>query len=826
MKKYLLAAIFIFTFINSGRTQVIINEYSAANVNGITTSTGDHEDWVEVFNTSNTAVDLVDYFLSDDENVPDKWQFPSMLIPANGYQVVFCSGLNFKTGNEIHTNFKLTQTKYEPVILSYANGALADSVYMIPTQKNHSRGRTTDNAATWSLFTTPNPGSTNGGSIDGYVPTPLFDTPPGFYSGPFNVSIACADVNAQIYYTLDGSDPNNNSTLYSGAINIASTSVLRARAYNTNTTNFASFIESATFFINVNHTVPVVSVFGSQVLDLLNGNQIDPETGLQFFGVDQQMKAASYGESNEHGNDSWSYDQRGIDFISRDQLGYNYAIKDQLFPGKDRKSFQRIILKAAANDNYPFENGGAHIRDGYVHTLSQLGKLNLDERTNLECVMYANGQYWGVYDLREKVDDADFTDHYYKQDEPYVQYIQTWGGTWAAYGGNQALSDWNSFMTFATTNNLAIQSNYDYVDSVYNVKSLVDYFILNSFVVCKDWLNWNTSWWRGLDPAGDKKKWRYTLWDMDATFGHYINYTGIPNTGTNADPCDPNSLSDPGGQGHVPILNALMANDNFKKYYINRYVDLVNSTFNCTYMQQVLDSMVAVIEPEMDGQCLRWGGTKQGWLNNVKAMKDFIDARCIDLQGGFIDCYQLKGPYNITVDVKPNLSGNVKFNSLLLQDFMWQGSYFGNIELDLAAIPFPGYQFDHWVIDMDTVFPTYKDSAVTLTLDTNVNMIAIFKLVEDTTELKDEIFIPSAFSPDGDSYNDVFIVHGRNIAKMEMEIYNRWGELLFRSDDPNKGWNGTYKDRKLLNDVYSYQIKIITTSNKIINKKGTVTLMH
>ena len=52
-------------------------------------------------------------------------------------------------------------------------------------------------------------------------------------------------------------------------------------------------------------------------------------------------------------------------------------------------------------------------------------------------------------------------------------------------------------------------------------------------VVCADWLNWNTGWWRGLDPNGDKKKVRYTLWDMDNTFGHGTNYTGIPTTGVN-----------------------------------------------------------------------------------------------------------------------------------------------------------------------------------------------------------------------------------------------------------------------------------------------------
>ena len=69
-------------------------------------------------------------------------------------------------------------------------------------------------------------------------------------------------------------------------------------------------------------------------------------------------------------------------------------------------------------------------------------------------------------------------------------------------------------------------ANYAYVQSELSTQSLIDYFVLNSYTVTSDWLNWNTAWWRGLNPDGDKRKWRYVLWDMDATFGHYINFTG------------------------------------------------------------------------------------------------------------------------------------------------------------------------------------------------------------------------------------------------------------------------------------------------------------
>lgn len=101
--------------------------------------------------------------------------------------------------------------------------------------------------------------------------------------------------------------------------------------------------------------------------------------------------------------------------------------------------------------------------------------------------------------------------------------LKTWGGTWSEYGGAQSQADWNALRAYIMGNDMGDQVAFDYVDSQFSWKSLIDYFCLNSYTVCADWLNWNTGWWRGMDPNGDKRKWRYILWDMDATFGHYTN---------------------------------------------------------------------------------------------------------------------------------------------------------------------------------------------------------------------------------------------------------------------------------------------------------------
>ena len=117
---------------------------------------------------------------------------------------------------------------------------------------------------------------------------------------------------------------------------------------------------------------------------------------------------------------------------------------------------------------------------------------------------------------------------------------------------------------------MTVDANYEYAVSQLHPMSLIDYFILNSYIVSADWLNWNTAWWRGRHPDGDAKRWRYALWDMDASFGHYINYSGVPIQGP-LRIMQPESMGNLGGQGHIPVLNALLENETFWNTYINRW---------------------------------------------------------------------------------------------------------------------------------------------------------------------------------------------------------------------------------------------------------------
>jgi hypothetical protein len=764
---------------------VLINEYSASNCDNDGSDCGDYEDWIELYNNSPNPIDLQGYFLSDKISNIYKWQFPnSFIVEPFSYVVIYASGLDpdLELSSE-NTSFKLTQTRdTEYVVLSNNLGQILDYIKLSPNQLNCSMGRMEDASSEWRIFPSPTQGNTNNTATNyiGYTSTPSMNYSSGFYDSSVEISISSEDSDVSIYYTIDGSFPDLNSNLYTSPITFNNTTVLKAISYSSISEMLPSFIETNSYFINEAHSLVVISIAGELVDNLINGNQIRPLGSFEIFDVEGNLIDESVGEFNKHGNDSWAYDQRGLDYIIRDQYGYNYAINSPLFRIKERDSYQKLILKSAANDNYPFTFGSpAHIRDSYVHSLSQVGDLRLDERTHESCVLYVNGEYWGVYDFREKVDDYDFLDHYYGQGEGYVDFLKTWGNTWVEFGDNNTQNEWDILTDFIVDNDMTDLANYEYVKSVYNTGSLIDYFILNSYVVCMDWLNWNTAWWRGKNINGDKKKWRYVLWDMDATFGHYVNYTGIPDTGAGADPCDPETLGDPGGQGHVPILNALFENEDFTADYINRYADLSNTIFSCDFMISHLDSLIDIISPEMPRQIQRWGGSFNEWEENVQELRDYILTRCSDeFIEGMEECYDVEA-VDVTIIIEGE--GEVAINSIDIDtdNSPWNGIYYSGIPIELSASSSSGLFNFYWeVVDGDLVLEDPLNTNIIFDLSSSLTIIAHF---DECFVVQTEEIVGPVVVEEGSIWQYAFPSEFTNTSEWTIQ----GGEVLFTSSTTN-----------------------------------------
>jgi len=745
MFKRLLLLISAFTAFQM-HAQLYINEYSASNWKQFVDNHNDYEDWFEIYNASGASIDLVGYYLSDDDDVLNKWVFPAgSVIESGGFLKIWCSGRNVVDAGNYHTNFKLTQTKNSPDQIILSNNALVieDSTTMVFTLTHHSRSRFTNGSAEWKICTAPTPGLSNNGSTmyAAYTDRPAMSVAGGFYPAAIKVGLVTTTVDGVIHYTLDGTEPKLTDDIYIDSINIAATTVLKARVFVDDPNMIPGRLEYNTYFINVNHTMMVVSIAADTLLELANGNQdLEPIGSIEVYGTDHDSKTRSYGELNSHGQDSWANDQRSIDWVSRDEFGYSYALKEKFFEKSEREEFQRMIFRAAGDDNYPAAHhasneGSAHLRDDYVQMLAKNDDLLLDVRTSARCIVYLNGEYWGVYSFREKTDDHDFTKFYYNQGKYELQYQMTWGNTWSEYGGTETLNAWDDLRELAEDHDMTIDSNYNKVVDLLDIYSLVDYMCVNTSAVCKDWLVYNTAVWRGFNPAGTHQKWGYTLWDLDATFGFYINYSGVPTVGPTALPCDVDEY-DPAwfgplffdGEGHVRLMNDLRENPEFEQFYLSRYTDLYNTTFSCENMLFSLDSMMAVIEPEMAQHADRWYGTYDEWYENFMELRGWIEDRCELLYTGMSECYELTGPYDVVFKVEPPSAGYIKVNTLTHYDLPWLGTYFGGMDNKLIAYSNNEalYAFDHWESSYATFTPGWDSTGTILTQHDTIT--AVFRV--------------------------------------------------------------------------------------------------
>ena len=257
MKPSYYFAILFFSFcgISNLNSQIVINEYSASNLDQFPDDYSKFEDWFELYNASDEVVDLSGWYASDKATKPTKWEFPAgVTISPKGYLKVWCSGRDSVSDFGIHTDFKLSQTTGDEVIsLANANGNLVDIVPLELTHLGHSRGRVTDGSPLWKVFISPSIEVTNNDSegYEGYTDAPLISLAPGFYEGEQKLILDADFQGVEVYYTTDGNLPTKSSIKYieGTEIIIHKTQVLKARAYSVDPNVLPGKIAFASYFI-------------------------------------------------------------------------------------------------------------------------------------------------------------------------------------------------------------------------------------------------------------------------------------------------------------------------------------------------------------------------------------------------------------------------------------------------------------------------------------------------------------------------------------------------------------------------------------------------
>ncbi|MFN3556000.1 MAG: CotH kinase family protein [Bacteroidales bacterium] len=731
---------------------IIINEVMASNSQTIADEDGDYADWIELHNTGATSVNLEGFGLSDDYENPFRWVFPQVEIAPGGFLLVWASGKNrTQPSSPLHTNFSISASG-EEILLSHPDGALIDELIPTPIPTDMSTGRKPGAGNQWFFFDDPTPGAANTTHAwNGLAPEPVFSHPSGFYANPFDLQVSTTLDGAQIYYTLDGSEPTTSSALYTSALTIDSrqgtpndismiptnftdpgppyfegwqtpngevfkVNVIRASVVKENYLPR----QPSTYYFMVDplaenrYSLPVFflathrdNFFNPEIGIYIPGNhnnmfQRGPEwerpIHLAFFEADGSFAFQADMGVRLHGGTTRSRPRKSLRLYARGEYGTSW-IEYPLFPEKNIGQYKRFLLRNSGNDW-----DQSIFRDGFMQYISR--NLNVGSQYYRPAVVFLNGEYWGIHNLRDRYDHHYIYSHFGLQEHEFTAMENN---SVFAYGDPGGTGHYNSMRSFINGNSMTNASNYAYVNTQMDVESFIDAQIANIYSMNTDWPGNNLNYWRRNitfnpdAPAGLDGRWRWNLLDMDFGFGLDFFYVPGVNQGashnTLAMAMDPNGPGWPNPPWSTFLLRRLSTNENFRNDFINRFADLLNTSFSANRITHVIDSLEAVLLPEMTEHIDRWRRPTSitHWQQQVQRMRTFGQQRPAFMRQHIRNQFNLAGTYTLQLSVNDTQMGSVALNTIEpnLTD-IWSGVYFRGVPVKLVAKPKHGYVFSHW----------------------------------------------------------------------------------------------------------------------------------
>ncbi len=718
--------IFLFTSIPflSG-AQLRINEFMASNLSGIEDPMlGQTSDWIELYNTGTTTLDLSGYYLTDNLNKPDKWPIPAgTVIEAGSYLLFWADGEAVAD----HTNFKLSASG-ESIGVFNAEFDVVDSITYPEQRSDISYGRNDDE---WVFFETPTPGAQNEAIFysDYVMSVPSFSKPGGLMVGAQSIKLS-TDFGGDIRYTLDGSWPNERSFLYEAPIIFEGNTIIRAAIFKSN--QLPGPAKTHSYFVDpefYENELPVISIAGDpdDFWDEYKGIYVQdfkPDweipINIEFFenlGEDR----ASFNElagTKINGLNSWELPQKMLGIYFRN----NYASKSlnyQLFADRSRNEFENFALRAGGSDW-----GHAFMRDALAMGLTQ-GNMNLSTVGYRPAMVTINGEYVGIHNIRSKVNGAYISENF---DVPEGAFDMIEHGDHAEVGD---LIAYNHLLE-VLSQDLSDESNFDQVRELINIENYTDFVIMQIFLVNGS-INHNTMAWKPKENG----KWEWILVDLDRGFyneGFYIEWF-----------YEKENL----------LLDRMVTNEGFKNYFIKRFSDHLYTTFSVNRVSEMIADYKEVIDKEMPRHIARWQGTTsnygnalpsyQQWLDELDIINEFVVNRRTVLWN-FFERFGFNARIELGIGVYPEDAGTVTLNGMPVETNEALSKYLENVAFNLEATPQLGFEFVGWSHTPGGAIIDAKTNIEAIATE-NVNYYAVFEanevclipsLIDGTTVLNKE----------------------------------------------------------------------------------------
>ncbi len=600
--------------------------------------------------------------------------------------------------SRFHTNFKINSSG-EMVMLSGPDGEIRDSVSVPGLPPDISWGRDSDGGDNWLYFNPPTPGETNnGGSL--FLPQPPDVSPqPGFYNGGIPFSLGTIPEGIVYKYTLDGSKPDLNSSNYTSTLYFTQTTVVRVMSSAPDGTN--PFYASYSYFLNEDPYLPVMSLifepgafFDNDTGMYAMGPDADEafpyfgsnfwedwerEVHIEYFEDGQALSYSSPAGAKIFGGWSRGNPQRSLSLFARSRYGSS-DFEYPFFPDLDLESYEALVLRNAGND---WNMSG--YRDGFMTGL--VTDQDIDRQAFQPVEVYFNGEYWGIYNLREKVNEHFLASHHDLDTES----IDLLGldGSEVIHGDN---SDYLSLINYVNSHALVTDQDFEFVEEKVDVRNFIDYQLSQIYFDNWDWPGNNIKFWRSHAPGG---KWRWILYDTDFGFSIWSNNNYIKNTLGFA--TDPNGPGWPNPPWSTLLLRKFLTNPDFKRDFILTACDLLNQPFSYDVVHEALIRHQQWIQLSIPNHFARWNHNSIGnWFQEGVIMNTFAVNRGYYMRNHFRSKFNLGSDSQIMVNVQPDSAGLIRVHSIIPESYPWTGEYFSDVPLDVKAIALPGYQFSHW----------------------------------------------------------------------------------------------------------------------------------
>lgn len=603
-------------YVESLKETINISEICINNEKAVYNKTGDFLPYVELYNASDKTINISGYAMSDSKYNLKKYVLGDIEIEPNEYIVIW---LDKKV-----TDFQIKES--DTLYLTNSTGRIIDVITVGKTDIDKSYSKINANNQ-WVNNTIPTPGEVNNEKKDenvqiGFVDSPIFSVEPGFYSESFVLKLFAAE-GTKIYYTIDGTIPSKDSLLYIDGILIEDVSQ--------NENQYASIKDISVKNVYIpTYEVEKCNVIRAVAIDE-EGNQSEISTGSYFVGYKERYGFQDvYVVSLVTDPDNLFSDDKGIYTIgnigvanwgkwganeetavtnyTREGKGWHRETSIELFSDKqeflcsqnieigihggwstiwnqksfnlyrDEKAFfndneQEILDKTT--DSLMLRAGG--YRDLYSTKFRDVLNQDLVKERNvtilqsIPCQVFINGEYWGLYNLQERIDGSLVERNFgVKRDEVIILKNQKVVG-----GSDDEYQSYQSIVEFAKTHNMENERNYKMITSMIDVQSYIDYYCFQIYVANADSVANNYALWKSSVVKEEDYydgKWRWILYDTDDSLGMVEGLTEY----------DTDSFS----WGHwttAPmaddLFSSLIKNDTFKRQFVETFIQMADSDF-------------------------------------------------------------------------------------------------------------------------------------------------------------------------------------------------------------------------------------------------------